>query len=230
MTDIATEAPAEASAPTETTPAPKPPKPVVQPHPCLCQTFELFGTETVNGEPEEVTYQSECGLNTKGTFAQGHDARLVSFLVDGHRDGYSIRQTVNGNATKFDTPAQAVASISEALRNKAEKATANMKSKQQAKQDAAKEREAKKAARQAEKAQAAAAKETKKAEAKNTGEVVAGSTTGDVAPLAEGQVRIKAGRWEYVATKNADGGVTFVDGKGETQVRAEGDGYTVLEG
>lgn len=231
MTDTAEQT--EATAPEQATPEAKPEKPakvVVQPHPCLCSTFEV-----VDPQDAEGVFAPECGLTTKSTFAQGHDARLVSFLVDGYKDGYSIRQTVNGKSTAFATPAQAVAHVSEPLRAKAEAATKNMEAKRDAKANAAKEREAKKAARKAEsekaRAEKAAAKEASKGEPKATGaEVVAGSVTGDTAPLGEGQVRIKAGRWEYVADKTEDGGVTWTDGKGETQVRAEGDGYVVLEG
>jgi sRNA-binding protein len=169
-------------------------------------------------------------------FAQGHDARLVSFLVDGHKDGYAIQRTVNGSVTRHDTPADAVASISDALRDKAAKATQNAADRQAVKAAKAAEREKAKAERDAAKekakAEKAAAKEAEKAAGpKATGaEVVAGSATGDVAPLAEGEVKIKVGRWEYNATRLADGGVSFTNGKGEVETREEGDGYTVIQG
>lgn len=225
MTDTATE-----TAPAAEAPAEKPAKVVVPPHACLCQQYRL-----VAKDDKDSVFATECGQTTKSVFAQGHDARLVSFLVDGHFDDYQIRRIADGNDTQYNTPAEAVAGVSEKLREKAEKATANRQAKEVEKTTRSAEREAKKAdaakEREAKKAAAALAKEQKAAAPKVTGaEVAAGSTTGDVAPLAEGQVRIKVGRWEYVADRNEDGGVTFVDGKGETQVRGDGDGYTVLEG
>lgn len=225
MTDtteaVKTEAPAEK--PVKVAPAPKA---------CLCSTFELYDPK----DKDEV-FAPECGLTTKSTFAQGHDARLVSFLVGGIKDGYSIRQVVDGKPVNFATPFDAVSPISTALGEKARTATENAAKKTAEKAEAKAKREEAKKVRQAEaekkKADAAAAKTAKaaeKGEPKATGaEVVAGSAEGDARKLNPGEVRIKAGRWEYVATQNADGGVTWTDGKGEVQTRAEGDGYTVLE-
>lgn len=210
-------------------PAEKPAKIVAQPHACLCQTFEL-----VDPKDPETVYQTECGQTTKSVFAQGHDARLVSFLVDGHFDGYAIRQTVNGVGTSFATPADAVASISTPLHTKAVKATENREAKQAAKETATKEREAKKAERKAEAekraADKAAAKEAAKAAGpKATGaEVVAGSREGELPELAEGQALIKVGKFDYVADVDADGTATYTDGSGAEQVR-ERDGYQLLK-
>lgn len=206
---------------------PKPEKVVVPPHACLCQSYRLVG------ENKDEVYATECGLTTKSTFAQGHDARLVSFLVDGHRDGYQIQQILGDKTVDHGTPADAVRAVSEPLVKKAESATTNMRQRLADKAVKTALREANKLKRKEEsdkaKADKAAAKEAAKTEPKQV-EVVAGSVTGDVAPLADGQVRIKVGRWEYTATKLADGGVTFTNGKGEVETREEGDGYTVLEG
>jgi ribosomal protein L14E/L6E/L27E len=206
------------------------PQAVAVERPCTCQQFQLVGKE----DPDEV-FQTECGRTTKSVFAQGHDARLVSFLVDGHNDGYGIRRTVDNVASSYATPAEAVAGISDALRNKAETATKNAADRLAAKEAKAAQREKAKTERQAakaaEKEQKAKDKEAAASGPKATGaEVVAGSAEGDSAPLAEGQVRIKVGRWTYAATQLADGGVQFTNGKGEVETREEGDGYTVLEG
>lgn len=224
MTDTATEAPAE----TTTTEAEKPPKAVVAPKPCLCQTYELYSLT----DKDEV-FQTDCGLTTKATFAQGHDARLVSFLVTGFFDGYALRQTVNGVTKTYTDPASAVAHVSDALKDKADKATANGRKRLADKQVAQQLREAKKAERTAEaakkKADAAAAKEAKKAEPKVTGaEVVAGSSEGDSTPLQPGQALIKVGRWEYIANVDEDGVATYTDGSGAEQTR-ERDGYQLLK-
>lgn len=198
--------------------------------PCLCQQFEIADPKA----PEDV-FGTGCEQTTKSKFAQGHDAGLVSFLVKGVKDGYTtIARVVDGVRTTHATPADAVRAISEPLAKKAEAASANAAKREADKVANAEKREQAKATRRAEadkkKAEKAAAAEAKKNEPKATGaEVAAGSAEGDARALRPGEVRIKVGRWEYVATQNADGGVTFTDGKGEVQTRGEGDGYTVLE-
>lgn len=225
MTDTATAPEQAEAAPTEG----KPTKVAKQPRPCYCQSFEL-----VDPEDTDTTFTTGCEQTTLSTFAQGHDARLVSFLVDGYLDKYQIHGLSGGKTVLYATPAEAAATASDALRDKAEKATANKVAKRNAVQERKDAREALKAKKAEEKEAAKAAKQAEKDAKANapkaTGaEVVSGSATGDVAPLAEGQVRIKVGRWEYVATQNADGGVTFTNGKGEVETREQGDGYQVLE-
>lgn len=217
MTDVteaveteATEAPAEEKA------APK----GKQPHDCLCQSYEV-----ADPKDADSVFTTGCEQTTKSVFAQGHDARLVSFLVDGHFDGYQLRQIIDGKTTVYAVPADAVAHVSEPLRLKAEKATDNRTARDKAKADAKEAREAKKAEAKAAKEKAAAEKAAaKEANApKATGaEVVAGSTEGDQTPLAEGEVKIKVGRWEYNATIDDEGNAHYVDGSGEEQVRAPG--------
>lgn len=225
MTDTATaEAPAETTAPE----ADKPAKKVVAEKPCLCRSYELYSPT----DPDEV-FQTDCELTTKATFAQGHDARLVSFLVTGLFDGYKLRQNVDGKVLEFADPASAVAGVSEALKNKALKATENGRKKLADKQVAKQLREAKKqerlAAAAAKKADAAAAKEAKKVAPKATGaEVVAGSSEGDTTELQPGQALIKVGRWEYVAQVDGEGNATYTDGSGAEQTR-ERDGYQLLK-
>lgn len=201
---------------------PKTAKAAKEPHACFCQGFEV-----ADPQDADSVFTTGCEQTTKSMFAQGHDARLVSFLVDGHFDGYQIRHYADGAYTVYPTPADAAALASEPLRAKAEKATENRQAKLDAKAQATAEREAKKAAKAQEKADAKAAKEAEKAEKANapkaTGaEVVAGSAEGDQTPLAEGEVKIKVGRWEYNATIDDEGNAHYVDGSGEEQVRAPG--------
>ncbi len=204
---------------TTTEEKPKPAKLVKTAHPCACSTYFL------TGETPDERYAPECELTTFSTFGQGHDARLVAFLVDGFFDGYQLGRTLNGTEVKYASPAEAVAGISEALRLKAEKATENRANRVALSQSKVAAREAKKAEAAAEKlakAEAkAAAKEAAKAEKAKTpqAEVVAGSETGDQAELRDGQARIKVGRWKYVADVDAEGNATYTDGKGETVPR-----------
>jgi hypothetical protein len=207
----------------------KPAKAKKQPHACLCQSYEV-----ANPKDDDEVFSTGCEQDTLSTFAQGHDARLVSFLVEGHFDGYQIRQLVNGETRTFGTPAEAVADVSNALQTKAEKATANRQARRDEKERKAAEREAAKQAKADEKAKAKAEKEAEKGASKAGGpkatgaEVAAGSVVGDAADLAPGQARIKVGRWEYTATIDAEGTATFTNGKGETETR-ERDGYQLLQ-
>lgn len=202
-----------------------------EPHPCLCGYFEVGKYEDGN---EEEVFTTGCQQTTLRQFAQGHDARLVSFLVDGHFDGYTIRFVQGGAVTAFANPGDAARSASDKLGDKAATATINRQVRVEAKAKKAAEREATRAARKAEaekaKADKAAAKEAAKAQPpKATGaEVAAGSQEGDRPAPPEGKVRVKVGRWEYDATIDDNGTATFVDGKGDTQI-VERDGYRLLQ-
>lgn len=231
MTD--TQAPEQTE--TAATEEPKAPKVVKQPHVCYCSYFEV-GKYTDGNEDEVFT--TGCTQTTLGTFAQGHDARLVSFLVDGHADGYTIRRVMGGKATTFDNPGDAARTASDKLGDKAATATINRADKAKAAQAKKDEREKAKAERAAErekaKADKAAAKEKAAAEKasqpKATGaEVVAGSAEGDPVTAPEGTVKIKVGRWEYDAIIDPETEVaTYTDGKGEL-VEVERDGYRLLQ-
>ena len=216
----------------QTEEAPKPTKVIKQPQPCYCRTYEVADKE----DPDSV-FSTGCSGETKSMFAQGHDARLVSFLVDGHFDGYVIRQVLpDGDKTRtvvHDTPADAVAHISEALAEKANKATLNRRAKIAGAAERQAAREALKAQRAEAKAKARAEKEAAKAAAKEAGpkatgaEVVAGSKSGDLPELPEGHARIKVGKFEYVAAIDDEGNATYVDGAGDKQT-INRDGYRLL--
>ncbi len=218
MADVATE-------PKQTETEPEKPKAAPRaPHSCLCGSYEMVDTKDA-----DVIFSTGCDQTTYSTFAQGHDARLVSFLVEGYFDGYQLRQVVAaGKPRIFATPAEAVADVSNALQSKAEKATANRQEKLDAQAARQAERDRIKAEKVAAKEKAKADKADKAAEPKAAGaEVVAGSQTGDLPELAEGQARIKGGRWEYVADIDAEGVATYTDGSGEVQTR-ERDAYQLL--
>lgn len=216
--------------------APKVDKNVAKP--CFCGYFEVGNFDPDVKDEDAEIFTTGCSQTTKRTFAQGHDARLISFLVDGYFDGYDLRLVENGVAVTFGTPAEAAARASDALRIKAEKATETRSIKKAAIDQRKQEREAKKVAtaeakaaakveREAKAEQAKADKEAAKA-AKPQAEVVAGSQEGDAPELPEGVTKIKVGRWEYNAFIDADtGAATFVDGKGDEQT-VERDGYRLL--
>lgn len=229
MSDTApeqTEAPVETAQVEAEKPA-KAPKVVKEPNPCFCQAFEV-----ADPNDTDSVFNTGCEQTTKSTFAQGHDARLVSFLVDGHFDGYEIRSYVEGKAQVHSSPAEAAALASDALGVKAASATNNRAARLAAKTVAAQTREAKKAATAAAKQEAKEKAAAAKAEAKGpkaTGaEKVAGSTEGDSTPLGEGQVKIKVGRYEYNAMVNDEGEATYTTGSGEVKT-VERDGYRLLQ-
>lgn len=226
MTDTDT-APAESEAKPEKAPKPAPVK-----HDCACKFFEVYAVDEKGNPKDDEVFTTGCDATTGSVFAQGHDARLVSFLVDGKGDGYSLRRVKDGHTETYDTPGDAVSNISNALQTKAEKAWEN----RQAKLNGAAERKAARDALKAKKAEAAAAKKAEKekaAEAKKnapkaTGaEVVAGSKEGDQTELQPGQAIIKVGKFEYLANVTGDGTAVYTDGAGAEQA-VERDGYRVL--
>lgn len=206
---------------------PKREKKVVEPKPCLCAVFMLL-----DKEDEDATFTTECESTTLSTFTQGHDARLVSFLVRGQLDGYSIVRTdgEGGSLVAYTDAGHAAASVSAPLGEKADKALVNATErdakKAQAKIESAERREAKKA-------ETAAKKEAEKANKATEPKAVAarvakGSETGDAKPKptrpepeeGEEAVVIKVGRNEIPATLNAEKTeVRWVDATGKPQVR-----------
>lgn len=226
---------------------PKREKKVVQPHPCLCR-FYVVG----DAKDQDVRFTTECEAETKSVFTQGHDAKLVSFLVGAESDGYSIWQRNADNETVVSWPGavEAATAISEKLGEKAKKAVVNVKERTDARDAKKAEREKIKNEKLAEKAKAkaerekatadrAAAKAKAKAEAPKAiaANVVEGSQEGDAAAtqpteLAEGEkvVVIKIGRNEINATMSADGRtVSWRDSKDQYQERSA-DTVRILEG
>jgi hypothetical protein len=155
---------------------------------CACRSFE-FGTYDPNTEQDD-TYTTECNQTTTRIFAQGHDAKLVGFLVRAELAGEEISLTDGGMRTSFGGAVNAAGRISEALAAKA-----------QAQLDAAKARLAKAASREATKtarksAKAAAAPEApaQRHNPMNPG----GAVVVDLIPSSR-LANIKVGRWTYTA-------------------------------
>ncbi len=198
---------------------PKKTKKVVEPHPCLCRLFLLAKPE------DDAEFRSECAAETKSQFAQGHDARLVSFLVQGQLDGYQLFRDDEAGRIQFDDAGHAAASCSEALGQKADKAIQNAIARRD-------EKAARAASRTIARAQAKAEREAAKEKAKaekaaapkdSKAKVVEGSQEGDAKKTfrrpderAEGEteIMIKVGRNEIPALLSADGQtVRWIDTK-----------------
>jgi hypothetical protein len=119
---------------------------------CTCQTF-FFGTWGPDGSAESFEdYGTECTQTTGRVFAQGHDAKLVGFLVRAELAGEEIATVSGGMRRTFQDAVDAAASISQALAAKTE-----------AQLIAAQKRAAKKANKPAKKAKAAAPQPTTRA-------------------------------------------------------------------
>jgi hypothetical protein len=165
---------------------------------CICSSFE-FGTYGPDGSAEsyEAT-TTECGQSTWGLFAQGHDAKLVGFLVRAELAGMEIRR----QGVSFRDAEHAAGSISAALAAKARKMAIGLRLKAAIK-------EAKKATKKAKKAEAVAAPEP-------------------VVELAPIEARIKVGRWEYDAQIDREtGAATYTSKNGVDWTKQQGE-YTVL--
>lgn len=82
---------------------------------CLCSTF-AFGSYGEDGSAESYTdYTTGCGETTTRTFAMGHDAKLVGYMVRAEMSGEEIAQVDGGMRTTFADAIHAAAAISDAL-------------------------------------------------------------------------------------------------------------------
>lgn len=230
MTDIAetTETQVDQTAP-DAAPAEEKPakaKKVVEERECKCRVFRLIDPKDAATE-----FDTECTQTTRSTFAQGHDARLVSFLVQGQLDGYTAVRIDGdeGARVQFENAGHAAASISEKLGAKADNALKNAADRETAKELAKAESAARREAKKAETAAKNAAKKAEKANAPKEvkAKVVEGSQTGDAkrgpsrpTEVVEGEseVTIKVGRTEIPALSNGTE-VRWIDANGKEQRR-----------
>ncbi len=204
-------------------PEQKPAPAKAQPQACICSRFEI-GTDGVR-ETTNCTQESIRG------FAQGHDAKLASFLVTAHVENQEIRENTPTGVRVHATPSDAMADISASLQTKVERMTANATAKRDARLDREAKRAEAKAAREAEAKRKKDEKAAKKAEAKPPREVGAqvaeGSAEGDLpaSPFAT----IKVGRYEFEADIDPETKVaTYRDQDGAEQTREEG-AYRLLK-
>ena len=87
---------------------------------CLCSQF-AFGTYGDDGSAESFEdYTTECTRTTKNVFAQGHDAKLVGYLVRAELAGEEISIVRGGVKVTFPGAVSAAGTVSDALALKAE--------------------------------------------------------------------------------------------------------------
>lgn len=167
-------------------------------HRCECTswTFDL-DAET------DTDYTTGCQAMTIRTFAQGHDAKLVGFMVRAELAGHNINKTEGGMLVTYNNAVMAAASISDALAIKAE-----------GQLNAAILRARKTAAKKL------VAPVTKKEIAEATAEVEAEKTA--PAPTHR-DAKIKVGRWTYQASIETETGeATYATKLGGTKTAPAG--------
>ncbi|WP_430783914.1 hypothetical protein [Actinoplanes sp. G11-F43] len=87
--------------------------------PCTCSLFEV-GQYGPDGSAESYEGNGTgCDRQTKARFAQGHDAKLVGFLVRAELAGLEISQIEAGTRIAYAGAVKAAQTVSEALAAKA---------------------------------------------------------------------------------------------------------------
>lgn len=114
---------------------------------CACRSFEVGEEFETGGQPDRSIFTTECDRSTHSVFAQGHDAKLVGFLVRAHLDGQTLWRNAGGMLVTFSGPVEAARTISEALAVKAEKMLATAKRKADERAARLADKEAKKTAK-----------------------------------------------------------------------------------
>lgn len=179
--------------------------------PCACRSFE-FG----QFEPEvDTDYGTDCTESTKRTFAQGHDAKLVGFLVRAELAGDEIRVNRDGVIHSFQGAVHAAASISEALADKAEKMLASRVAKAAAKANKRLPRKA---------APVEVPAEIVPDEAPVEVEAVIEQAEQNTAFNTQREATIKVGRWTYDAV------IDFVTGDATYRGKLRGEAKTAPAG
>jgi hypothetical protein len=166
---------------------------------CACSQF--YAESAINGDPAQGigTYDTGCQKQTLNTFAQGHDAKLVSFLVraDFADDIIRWRQ----NEVDVWSASAAAGLISASLGTKAEKAlVAALDRKAQQRDPKAK----------------VAAKPPRQVPVQVAGEAVA-----QLVEMGE-PVKAKVGRWVYNGTQMPNGDFAYKTAKGEHKTAHSG--------
>jgi hypothetical protein len=175
---------------------------------CACQQF--YAVETIDGQ--ERSYGTGCVKVTNNQFAQGHDAKLVSFLVKADVCGDVIWQYgQNGSIreTRIESAEAAAKLISPELAAKAARAVLNALDR------------------------AAARREPKpKADPKPPREpkvTIVDSYTPAAEPEVEARkVTGKVGRWQYEGTEGPDGSFFYKTASG-TPITAQAGRWTKIE-
>lgn len=183
-------------------------------NPCLCSQFEIVTREWTDeqGQPHIETEGTGCTATTAREFAPGSDAKLKSLLIKAGVAGLEVRQNLGGVVHSGDalTMARQFA-FAWMVEKGIERGRAKLAA--QAERKAAKaERPAGRVSRKVAKPQAPAA---------STGEHVVAAIA---APAAEvpATVEIKVGRWQYLATIDAQGDAHYTNAKQVSAVAVKG--------
>lgn len=153
----------------------------------------------------EDDYTTGCQAMTIRTFAQGHDAKLVGFMVRAEIQGHDISKAEGGMLVTYNNAVLAAASISNALAVKVE-----------GQLEAARTRIRKAAVKKL------VAPVTKKEIAIAVAQVEAEKAEVDPAPTSR-EARIKVGRWTYQASIQTETGeATYATKLGGTKTAPAG--------
>lgn len=198
--------------------------------PCACSNFEAqFAPNTGNAEfdnnPDNVTILTTgCTRSTHNTFAQGHDAKLVSFLVAWQLGGGTIHSGRRSGVLTSHADAQAAGyRISDALGTKAARAVETARDRA----DRAANRALARVAKQQAKADSPRKQKANAPEAAILDTAPLAKLAEDLTPLVEQleqvvesmpaaseTTKIKVGRWFYDAMIDAEGNATYTNGAG----------------
>lgn len=206
--------------------------------PCACSNFEAHVAPTTGNVETDIAEDitiltTNCPRQTHNTFAQGHDAKLVSFLVQWDLAGYEIHSGRNSGVLRsHDSAETAGYAISAALGEKAARAI-----------ESAQAKALRKEVREAEKAERRA---NKPARVKKADSVIAQLANADEDPhtadeleslateldevieeaAATKTTQVKVGRWFYDATIDEAGNATYTNSAG-SQITVEQGKYTI---
>lgn len=178
--------------------------------PCSCSRFEVGEFDP---EKDGADFTTDCNRQTNRLFAQGHDAKLVSFLVRGELDGYEIRTVQGGVSVAFPGAVAAAASVSEALASKA----ANMLRLARERAEARAKREADKATRKVNKVEPQLRPLTEAEQASVIEQILGGKPMGEPA-----KVKAKVGRWPVEGTVDGEGRLHYTTKSGEAKTADAG--------
>jgi hypothetical protein len=197
-------------------------------HPCECSNWD-FDLDV----DRDDDYNTGCKATTIRVFAQGHDAKLVGFMVRAELAGHEISRRSGGMLVTYGGAVDAASKISEALAAKAEAQLAAARARANKNKTARTQTKGDKAdaikARQAEAEAELLAKPViapREVPVKVT-EVTHPAPVVEVVEATTELASIKVGRWHYTARIEANGDATYSNKLGVKKTALAGT-YTVL--
>jgi hypothetical protein len=189
---------------------------------CACSAFFAIEKDSLTDKTDARIYGTGCSRQTNNLFAQGHDAKLVSFLVRADLASDEIRWT-NGGVDHIQKGAtEAARMVSGALADKAERALINALDRLAARRAPKAEAKAPKdvavQVRQDIRQAIADATGVAAAQLRDMGEPVLSAPAPGPAAYAEVEQRRvtgKVGRWTYEGFELTTGGFFYTTNSGE---------------